>query len=185
MDDVAALLALAMARMVEARDGPTHDHSLRIARLAAGLAERMGLTARRQRVVRLGGLLHDVGKVAVPDTILRKPAPLDEAEWAIMSRHPQAGARILRGIPALADVVEVVRHHHERWDGTGYPHGLAGEAIPLEARIVAVADAYAAMTEDRPYRRGLSPLQAVAEIRAQAGRQFDPAVVASFPFSGR
>jgi len=124
--------------------------------------------------------LHDVGKVAIPDAILNKAGPLDEAEWSFMRRHTIIGERILLSAPALRPVARLVRSSHERWDGGGYPDGLAQEEIPLGARIVAVCDAFDAMTTDRPYRRRVSDAAALAELRGNAGTQFDPQVVKAF-----
>ena len=125
-------------------------------------------------------LLHDIGKIGIPDAILLKPGPLTPAEWKIMRRHPEIGRQLVEKIPFLSGAVPIVYHHHERWDGTGYPLGLRGEAIPLGARIFAVADAFDAMTFDRPYSRAISFEAARAEIERCAGTHFDPAVVATF-----
>ena len=178
---VAEELVAAIIGLVEARDGDTGDHCDRIGDLGATLAAAMGLSAGVVERVRRGAALHDVGKVGVPDGVLRKPGPLDGAEWEAMRRHPLIGAEILQRIEALRAFVPVVLYHHERWDGKGYPAGLSGEEIPLEARIVAVVDAYAAMTEDRPYREGLSYARVLEEIRkGAAGGQFDPTVAGAF-----
>jgi len=131
-------------------------------------------------MLRRGALLHDIGKIGVPDNILRKPAALSEAEWVTMRKHPEFGARIVAGIPFLEDVARIVRHHHERWDGRGYPDGLAGEDIPLGARIFAVADSFDAMTSDRPYRRAMTIDEARAEVARCRGTQFDPTVADAF-----
>jgi HD-GYP domain-containing protein (c-di-GMP phosphodiesterase class II) len=128
---------------------------------------------------RLGGWLHDVGKAAVPAHVLDKPGPLDEGEWRVMRTHPAVGEAIVRRVPALRDAAAAVRHHHERYDGRGYPDGLAGAAIPIEARIVAAADAYAAMTAERAYSAARTPEEAAAELRRSAGSHLDPAVVAA------
>jgi HD-GYP domain-containing protein (c-di-GMP phosphodiesterase class II) len=127
----------------------------------------MGLAAR----------LHDVGKVAVPDAVLQKAARLTSEEWALMRTHPIVGAAVVSRVPALRALAPMIRAHHERWDGTGYPDGLAGDSIPLGARLVAAVDAYGAMTTDRPYRRASTPAYALAELRRCAGTQFDPAVI--------
>jgi HD-GYP domain-containing protein (c-di-GMP phosphodiesterase class II) len=137
----------------------------------------MGCSDAQCEAIRWGALLHDIGKLGVPEAILRKPGPLTDDEWAIMHQHPDIGAHILEQVPWLAPAVPIVRYHQERWDGTGYPHGLAGHTIPLEARILAVADAFAAMTDERLYRQALSPEQALEELRKGAGSQFDPQVV--------
>src|SRR5262245_48765544 len=127
-----------------------------------------------------GVLLHDIGKIGIPDAILLKPGPLTAEEWTIMRRHPEIGARLIRDIPFLQGAIPIVRHHHERWDGAGYPDGLRGVEIPLGARIFAVVDAFDAMTFDRPYSRAISFADARAEVRRSAGAHFDPAVVDAF-----
>ena len=172
-----SVLALAVA--VDARDPHTHQHSQTVARYAAALAAQLGLDGDRVEEVRIAGLLHDVGKVGVPDAVLQKAGPLTEGEWVEMRRHPEIGARILVH-PGLTAVREWVLRHHEQPDGRGYPDGLAGSQIPLEARILAVADAYEAMTADRPYRQGLSPQTARAELEDGRGSQFDGEVVEAF-----
>ena len=141
---------------------------------------RMGLSEETLRALRIGGLLHDVGKIGVPDEILRKPGRLTDEEYEIFQQHPLLGAFIVGSIPGMEGIVEVVRSHHERWDGKGYPDGLQGEDIPLLGRIAAVADAVSAMTTNRPYRRGMEWEVAIAEVRANAGTQFDPEVAAAF-----
>jgi diguanylate cyclase (GGDEF)-like protein/putative nucleotidyltransferase with HDIG domain len=170
---------LALASAVDARDPSTHAHSATVARYAAAIAARLGLDADLVERVRIGGLLHDVGKVGVPDSILMKPDRLTPEEWTEMRRHPEIGARIIAS-PGLADVREWVLRHHERPDGRGYPDGLGGDAIPLAARILSVADAYEAMTADRPYRRALTVSVARAELMDGRGRQFDADVVDAF-----
>jgi diguanylate cyclase (GGDEF)-like protein len=165
-----------LLRALAERDPGLGTHAGTVA-LAAATAERLGLTPDEVDQVRHASELHDVGKVAIPDAILGKPGPLTEEEWAFVRRHPIIGERIILAAPALARVAALVRSSHERWDGAGYPDQLAGDAIPLGARIVAVADAYAAMTAGRPYRAARSPEQALAELRAGAGSQFDAAVV--------
>ena len=149
----------------------------RVAELADATAQPLGLTADEVEHVRHAAELHDVGKVAIPDAILGKPGPLTDEEWAFVRRHPMIGERIILAAPALARVATLVRSSHERWDGTGYPDRLAGEEIPLGARIVAVADAFAAMIADRPYRRPARPRRRSTSSAACAGTQFDPAVV--------
>ena len=134
----------------------------------------MKLTPDLRRRVQLGAILHDVGKIGVPDAILLKPGPLTEAETEAMRAHPEIGTKLLSGIDFLQPALPVVRHHHERWDGTGYPEGLRGEDIPVEARIVALCDAFDAMTSDRPYRPAVSIDAACREINACAGSHFDP-----------
>jgi diguanylate cyclase (GGDEF)-like protein len=165
-----------LLRALAERDPGLGTHAETVA-LAAATAEALGLTADEVEQVRHASELHDVGKVAIPDAILGKPGPLTEDEWAFVRRHPIIGERIILAAPALSRVAALVRSSHERWDGAGYPDALAGAAIPLGARIVAVADAYAAMTAGRPYRAARTPERALAELRACAGSQFDPAVV--------
>jgi HD-GYP domain-containing protein (c-di-GMP phosphodiesterase class II) len=151
-----------------------------VADLAVRVARQLGLAGEQLDEVARAAELHDVGKVGIPDTILNKPGPLDATEWEFMYQHTILGERILNAAPALRPVARLVRSSHERWDGTGYPDQLAGDAIPLGARIVAVCDAYEAMTADRAYRKALSPHAARQELSANAGGQFDPAVVAAF-----
>jgi diguanylate cyclase (GGDEF)-like protein/putative nucleotidyltransferase with HDIG domain len=180
-DDAERYLAvvLDLAEAVDVRFSGTARHSETVGRYAELMARELGLPERRIGRVRLAGLLHDVGKVAVPDAILRKPGALTDEEWAVIVQHPALGAQILEH-PSLADVQAWVGAHHERPDGTGYPHGLSGEALPLEARIVAVADAYEAMTSDRSYRDAIGAQKARAELRRHAGTQFDGDVVEAF-----
>jgi HD-GYP domain-containing protein (c-di-GMP phosphodiesterase class II) len=140
----------------------------------------MGLPPEQVERVRHAGELHDAGKVAIPDAILSKPGPLDDEEWAFIRRHPLIGERIVASAPSLVEVAHLVRSTHERWDGGGYPDGLAGDGIPLGSRIVAVADAFDAMVSERPYSTALTREEAVAELRRNAGTQFDPAVVEAF-----
>jgi putative nucleotidyltransferase with HDIG domain len=161
------------------RDAGIARHSQIVGRYSEAMARELGLSPGHTDRVRLAGVLHDVGKVGVPDAILRKPGPLSPEEWAEVTKHPETGARLLGG-PSFTDVCSWVLAHHERPDGTGYPHGLRGSQIPLEARILAVADAYEAMTSDRPYRKALSEAEARAELRWGAGDQFDELVVATF-----
>jgi len=175
----ATLTALTSA--LDFRDNETGGHSDRVVAYMELLLEHMHIKgAAELATLRRGALLHDIGKIGVPDNVLRKPTALSESEWAVMKRHPEFGARIISGIPFLEDVARIVRHHHERWDGMGYPDGLKGERIPLGARIFAVGDSFDAMTSDRPYRRGLLIDAAREEIRRCANSQFDPAVVTAF-----
>ena len=162
-----------LANALEAKDTTTSRHTEEVVRLAVGVAAALELDLEAVRNVELGAVLHDIGKVRVPESILNKPGPLTDEEWAVMRTHPGIGEHILRPIQSLHAILPIVRHHHERWDGTGYPDGLSGRAIPLGARIVAVCDAYRAMTEDRPYRPALSTAEARDELKAGAGKQFD------------
>ncbi|HEX2163497.1 MAG TPA: HD domain-containing phosphohydrolase [Thermoanaerobaculia bacterium] len=173
----------ALARMVaaaHARDQETLAHSFRVARYAAALARRLEIADDLVAAIEWGGLLHDVGKIAVPAEILRKAGPLTRREAAVMRRHPRYGYQLLRELVFLGPALDVVLSHHERWDGTGYPNRLAGESIPLAARVFAVADTYDAITSDRPYRPARTHAAAVAELRAAAGSQLDPRLVDAF-----
>jgi ribonuclease P protein subunit RPR2 len=170
----------ALSNAVEARDSYTGKHAERVAAYGLTIARQMGSRLAEDPTTEFGFLLHDVGKVAVPDAILYKPAPLDAAERALMARHPEIGAQILRGIEFLGEAKNVVRHHHERWDGTGYPDGLRGDEIPLAARVFAVADTLDALTTDRPYRPASTLSFARDVIVTASGSQFDPDVVAAF-----
>ena len=170
---------LAYEGAISLKDAYTGGHGRRVATWAERIATTLGQSAEHANDVREAGLLHDLGKIGVPDAILTKPAALEAAEMAEMRKHPVAGARILEAIPALRRHAAAVRHHHERYDGRGYPDALARGRIPLGARIIAVADAWDALTSDRSYRSGLSAHAALAELTSQAGRQFDPEVVAA------
>jgi diguanylate cyclase (GGDEF)-like protein len=169
-----------LLRAVEERNPDLSGHVDDVADLAVDVARHMMLAPDEVEHVRAAAVLHDVGKLAIPDAILHKPAPLDPDEWAFMHRHTIVGERILLAAPALVPVAPIVRASHERWDGGGYPDGLAGDEIPLGARIVALCDAWDAMTTDRPYRAALSADEALAEIERCSGTQFDPAVVRAF-----
>jgi putative nucleotidyltransferase with HDIG domain len=162
-----------LSNALEAKDAVTSQHTEEVVRLAVAVAAELDLDLRAVQSVELGAVLHDIGKVRVPEAILNKPGPLTDEEWEVMRTHPEVGEQILRPIQSLQAILPIVRHHHERWDGTGYPDGLAGQAIPLGARIVAVCDAYRAMTEDRPYRTGLSEAEARSELERGVGGQFD------------
>jgi diguanylate cyclase (GGDEF)-like protein/PAS domain S-box-containing protein len=171
-------IAEAMARATAVREGVPERHCHKVAELAAATAERLGLAPELVLRTRMGGFLHDVGKIAIPDRILTKPGPLDAEEWATMQTHTTIGRDLVLSTPGLAEAAAVVAHHHERWDGSGYPAGLVGEEIPLDARIVAAVDAWCAMTEDRVYRAGLPREEALAELRRSAGSHLDATVVA-------
>ncbi len=171
---------VALAAALDARDRETAGHSARVTALAVKIAKQMGLDDEPLKFVRWGALIHDIGKIGVSDAILCKPGALNDAEWTEMRRHSEIGYAMLKHIPFLHSALDIVRHHHERYDGKGYPLGLAGEAIPLAARIFAIADTYDAMTSDRPYRKARSHEDALAEIRRLAGAQFDPRVVEMF-----
>jgi HD-GYP domain-containing protein (c-di-GMP phosphodiesterase class II) len=169
---------MVLADLVETDDEYTGLHSRTVVSLAVEVAERMGLDARRRRNVEFGALLHDVGKIAVPKEIINKPGPLTEQEWSVVRMHTVEGQRLLDRVGGvLRDVGTIVRASHEQWDGSGYPDGLVGEEIPLESRIISCCDAFNAMTTDRPYRSARAAEVAIAELRANAGSQFDPGVV--------
>jgi diguanylate cyclase (GGDEF)-like protein/putative nucleotidyltransferase with HDIG domain len=172
--------AEALAAALEAKDDYTADHARSIADLAVAVGRELDLDEEQLRDIRYGAIFHDIGKIAIPDSILNKPGPLTDDERVVMETHPIAGEEILAPVPFLAKVRRIVRHDHERWDGTGYPDGLRGPQIPIGARIVFVVDAYHAMTSDRPYRKAMPTEDALAEMRRHAGTQFDPAVVAAF-----
>ena len=165
---------------IEARDPYTRGHSARVTALAEAVARKLGWSEERLASLRHGGPLHDIGKLAVSDEVLRKAGRLDDHELAQIREHPKTGARLILRIAALRDAIPYVLYHHERWDGAGYPSGKAGEEIPLEARVLAVADAFDAMTSDRPYRRALTHEEALAEVERCAGTQFDPQIASVF-----
>ncbi|MBW7905326.1 MAG: HD-GYP domain-containing protein [Phycisphaerae bacterium] len=170
----------ALVAALDAREHDTGRRSERVCAYAVRIGRGLGLGAAALRSLALGALLHDVGKIGVPDAILLKPDKLSDEEWRRMREHPELGARILNSAPFLHDAVQVVRFHHERFDRKGYPCGLAGNQIPLAARIFAVADVYDALTTKRPYRESLSRAEALRQIEGGSGTQFDPEVVASF-----
>jgi len=167
-------------RVLEERNPELHAHSGAVAEMARAVGERMGIAGGQLDDLERAAELHDLGKIAIPDTILNKPGPLDAEEWSFMHRHTLIGESVLSAAPALHGVAEVVRSSHERYDGLGYPDGLRGEEIPLGSRIVFVCDAYDAMTSKRPYGTAASPEEALAELTRCAGSQFDPAVVKAF-----
>src|SRR5437870_9199760 len=169
-----------LSRAIEARDPYTRGHSARVTAIAEAIARRLGWDEERLELLHVGGPLHDIGKLGISDEVLTKPGRLDEHELAQIREHPKLGARILLRVAALRGALPYVLYHHERWDGNGYPTGRAGEQIPLEARVLAVADAFDAMTSDRPYRRALDHEAAVPEVARCSGTQFDPGVVRLF-----
>jgi len=169
-----------LAQAVELRDQYTGGHTVRVTSYSGLLGRQLNLSPADLELIRIGGPLHDIGKIGIDDAILRKPGRLTPEEFVAMQAHTTKGAAILATIPDLAPVIPIVRSHHEKWDGTGYPDGLAGEAIQRLARVVAVADAFDAMTSDRPYRKGMPVDQAFTEIERQSGRQFDPVCAQAF-----
>jgi diguanylate cyclase (GGDEF)-like protein/putative nucleotidyltransferase with HDIG domain len=172
-----AIEALAVALLE--RDKYTGEHSEAVIEMSGAVARNLGLNVPEVERVKSAALLHDIGKVAIPDEILHKRGPLTDDEWRLMREHPVIGERILRVLPGLGTVARIVRHEHERWDGGGYPDGLAGSAIPLGSRIIIAADTYHAITSDRPYRAARSHSEAIEELTRCAGSQFDPSVTAA------
>lgn len=168
------------AAALDLRDHETAGHAQRVTELAVALGERLGMDRTELTSLRRGALLHDIGKIGVPDRILNKPGSLDDDEWAVMRTHPEIARELLASIAFLEDAIDVPAHHHERWDGGGYPDGLAGEAIPLAARIFAVVDVWDALRSDRPYRSAWTTDAVVRHVREGAGRHFDPRVVDAF-----
>lgn len=166
-----------LAGAIEMRDAYTHAHMHRLGEYARALATTLKWSDEQQEELEYGAILHDIGKIYVSDSILQKNGKLNDEEWAEMRKHPEVGARMIRDIPYLAPAVPLVKHHHERWDGNGYPDGLQGETIPVGARLLAVADAFDAMTSDRPYRKALTGEAAYDEIIQGSGKQFDPGMV--------
>jgi putative two-component system response regulator len=173
-------IALTLSTAIEARNLETGEHCRQLGLLSERMAAVLGLDESQQMTIRIGGYLHDIGKIGIADAVLLKPGRLTDAETAEMRRHSEIGAAILEVHEAMADIARIVRNHHERWDGRGYPDRLASTQIPLGARIIAVADAYSAMTSDRVYRAALPVDRAWAELRAHSGTQFDPEIVAVF-----
>jgi putative nucleotidyltransferase with HDIG domain len=169
-----------LSAAIEARDPYAKGHSSRVTVFAQAMARRIGLDRERVSILRQGALLHDVGKLAVPSSVLLKRGPLTEAEVGQMRRHPAAGARMLETLGAPTTILPVVLHHHERWDGAGYPTGRRGEEIPLEARVLCIVDSFDAMTSTRPYRAPRRPDDAWDELQRCAGTQFDPELVQAF-----
>lgn len=173
--DVGTLTAL--ARAIDAKSAWTAGHSERVTNLALKIANAMGLPARDLQIVHRGGLLHDIGKIGTPAAVLDKPGKLDFNEMKIMQDHVKIGVRILEPVPCFREILPMVAQHHERFDGSGYPEGLAGENISLHARILAVADSYDAIISDRPYRNGTAKQQAIEILESKAGTQFDPKII--------
>ena len=180
LDDAEKML-FAVARAVEARDESTGEHCERLSQLAARLADHMGLGAEAANTLRRAGYLHDIGKIAVPDSVLLKPARLDETEWTVMRAHVEIGVSICSPLRSLRAVLPVIRHHHERRDGTGYPDGLSGDTVPELAQVFQVVDVYDALTNDRPYRPAMTPEEAIGTLARETERGWwNPRVVAAF-----
>ena len=170
-------IIVSMAGAVDAKDAYTHGHSMRVARVSLIVGQALELPREEMEPLLLSAILHDVGKIAIPDNILKKPERLDREEFEIMKTHTTAGARMLQHIAALEHVIPGILRHHEYWNGSGYPNGLAGEKIPLQGRIIHIGDAFDAMTTDRIYRRKIDVQGAIDEIKRFAGSQFDPHLV--------
>ncbi len=168
-----------LARVMDLSDPDTSEHQRDIADLVPRVGHRLGVRGVAAEELELAARFHDIGKVAVPEEVLRKPGPLDDREWQLMACHVEWGAELLRHLPECSEIARIVRHHHERYDGGGYPDGLCGPQIPLASRIITVCDAYGAMISDRPYRRALPRRTALDELRGGAGEQFDPAAVSA------
>jgi putative two-component system response regulator len=173
-----AITALAYA--LEAKDVYTSGHSQRVTEISVAIAKHLGLDKETIEKIRLAGLVHDIGKIGVRESVLNKPGSLSDEEYKHVRLHSETGARILKPIVGDGDILKAVRHHHERYDGAGYPDGLKGEQIPQLARIIAVADTFDAMTSERPYRKALTPQEACAEVERCRGTQFDPEVASAF-----
>jgi putative two-component system response regulator len=174
----------ALAHALEAKDEYTQGHSARVAEMSVLMAKHLSLPEAQIQHIWLAGYLHDIGKIGIKEAVLNKPGKLDPDEWELIQQHPVFAGRILGPIPELADIIDIVVHHHERYDGGGYPDGLAGDSIPLGARILSVADAYDALTSRRPYRDALDVSQATRILQDAAGTQFDPVLVTAFVDSG-
>ena len=179
--DHAEAVLFSLARSVEAKDARLEGHCERLAHYAVAMGEALGLDAEGLEALRRGAVLHDVGKIGIPDALLFKPGPLTPEEWQVMREHPVIGERICQPLKSMRDVLPIIRHHHERWNGSGYPDGLAGPAIPLTARVLQVADVFDALTTERPYRQPLTPADALNLLRQEvAGGFWDPTVVELF-----
>jgi putative nucleotidyltransferase with HDIG domain len=178
--DLSIAISRSLANAIDARDPYTRGHSEEVARLAVQLGRKLDLDSVELEMLEFAALLHDIGKIAVPDTILQKTGRLSPSDWDILHMHPYYSAQIIRPIGSMERIVPWIYHHHERWDGRGYPDGLAGENIPLPARIIALADSYNAMMTDRPYRKRLGREETILEIESNAGIQFDPLITKKF-----
>ncbi|MEK7818078.1 MAG: HD domain-containing phosphohydrolase [Actinomycetota bacterium] len=171
---------IALAKTVDAKDTYTHDHAQRMAEMAMTIGRAIGMEGEELQDLHYGAILHDIGKIGVPDAVLQKPGRLTSREWTEMRKHPYVGSQILSAVSYLGGAVKVVHHHHERYDGTGYPDGLAGEKIPLGARVLAVVDAYSAIVDKRVYKEARTHGEAITELERNSGTQFDPEIVRVF-----
>lgn len=180
LEKTSATTLIAFSRALDARDQGTEGHSERVAALAMEIGREKGIEEADLPSLRLAGLLHDIGKIGIPDSILHKPGPLDEQEWAIMRNHPKTSHDILQNVPFLSSALDAILHHHEKFNGKGYPDGLSGKAISMPARILAVVDVYDALTSNRPYRLAFSQEKTLRIIDEESGQHFDPDVVAAF-----
>lgn len=169
-----------LAEALEAKDSVTRGHSNRVRKMSVEMAREIGVVEDELERIELGAFLHDLGKVGVRDDVLKKPGKLTEDEYSHMQSHPEIGMRMLEASPAFADLLPLVRHHHEKWDGSGYPGNLAGEAIPLGSRIIAICDTFDTIVSDRPYKKPLPQQHALDVLRSMAGRMFDPTLVEIF-----
>lgn len=179
-DDPSATSCISLLKVIYAKDYNTGRHSLRVTGFADKAARQMGLSQEKVNLIRLGSLLHDIGKIGITNRIIQKPSKLNREEYDEMKRHPQIGARLLSNVRILQSIVPMVLYHHECYDGKGYPYGLKGKEIPEEARIISVADAFEAMTANRPYRQAFSRARALYELQRNSGTQFDPEIVDVF-----
>ncbi|MBN1292731.1 MAG: response regulator [Candidatus Latescibacteria bacterium] len=178
--DYSDTVVASLANAIESKDKYTEGHNERVSRFAVELAKVAGLNDKEQEMVRMAGILHDIGKIGIPDNILNKPGALTDDEFTIIKSHPQHGEKILKPLHSLHGVRDVVLYHHERFDGKGYPYGLKGEQIPIYARIVAIADSYDAMTTKRPYRNAYTQNEAIKELETKAGQWWDPELIRLF-----
>lgn len=173
-------MAYALVTAVDAKDRFTSIHSQNVALYSVGIARTMGLSARKIEQLRIAAVLHDIGKIGIPDNVIMKPGPLNEDEWQIMRKHPEIGAGIIGQIPDLAECAHAIKHHHERYDGLGYPGKLKGDQIPLDSRIISITETYDNLTSPRPYRKSLSLREALEEIKRNSNTQFDPVPAMAF-----
>ncbi len=179
--DSAESLLFALARMVEAKDETTGDHCTRLAYTAAVFGQQLGLDEVQIEALRRGGILHDIGKLGIPDSILLKQGPLNDDEWRIMREHTTIGANLCHSLASMKHVVPIILHHHERWDGSGYPHGLTGDKIPLLARVFQLLDIYDALSSERPYKKALAPEKVISILEEEAAKGWrDPHLTATF-----